>query len=185
MDKSERESRKKWTPLIYQAQEICPWTGKIYTTTKHNNPDVTALRTHYIHNKHNCSVLALSHCPFSRFFHIHICCPCARLTWSPPRWTQGVGPKPKMGIYEATSALSETNARVGQDGVVLVACGRDPALRRGGGGTNTERKDICSLSFNRAVRGNSFFAQRLVYLCWKEAQKHISYSSGNDKHPSV
>lgn len=70
-----------------------------------------------------------------------------------------------MGIYEATSALSETNARVGQDGVVLVACGRDPAPRRGGGGTNTERKDICSLSFNRAVRGSSFFAPRLVYLC--------------------
>lgn len=83
MDKSERESRKKiWTPLIYQEQEICPWMGKIYTTTKHNNPDVTALRTHYIHNKHNCSVLALSHCPFSRFFpclpstfvvHVHGC----------------------------------------------------------------------------------------------------------------
>lgn len=70
-----------------------------------------------------------------------------------------------MGIYEPTSALPETNASVGQDCVVLATCGGDPALRRGGGGTNSERKDIYSLSFDRAVRGSSFFARRQVYLC--------------------
>lgn len=96
---------------------------------------------------------------------VHICCPCARLPESPQRRTQGAGAKPKVGICEATSALSETNWGAGQDCVVLVACGRDPAARRGGGGTNTERKDICSRSLNTAARGSSFFAQRLVYLC--------------------
>lgn len=45
-----------------------------------------------------------------------------------------------MGIYEPTSALPDTNASVGQDCVVLDTCGGDPAPRRGGGGTNTERK---------------------------------------------
>ncbi len=142
----------------------------------------------YFHNKHKSTITGLSRCPFSRFFPlvaIHICRPCARLPGGPPCWTQGVGLKPKMGIYQPTSALPEKNASVGQDCVVLVTCGGDSTLRRGGGGTSTERKDIYSLSFNRAVRGSSFFAQGQVYLCWKETQKHISYSSGNDKHPST
>lgn len=60
--------------------------------------------------------------------------------WGPPCLTHDFGPEPKMGIYEATSALPDRNTSAGQDCVVLATCGGDPALRRGGGGTNTEQK---------------------------------------------
>lgn len=179
MDKSERESQKKMNSPHLSGAGNLPMDGK--NIWCHSIQDTLHPQTQLL----GCGFISL---PFFQTFPlvaIHICFPCARLPVSPTCWTQGVGPKPKMRIYEATSALSETNARVGQDCVVLVACGRDPAPRRGGGGTNTERKDICSLSYNGAVRGSSFFAQRLVYLCWKEAQKHISSSSGDDKHPSM
>lgn len=139
------------------------------------------------HNKHKCSVMGLS-LPFLQVFPLlalHICCLCARLPVDPPCWTHGVGPEPKLGIYEPTSALPETSASVGQDCVVLATCGGDQALRRGGGGTNTERKDIYSLFFNGEVRGSSYAAQRQMYLCWKETQKLISYSSHYDKHLSM
>lgn len=141
----------------------------------------------YFHHKLMCSNGLIS-LPLLQVFTplaIHICHQWARLPGGPPCWTHGVGPEPKMGIYEPTSALPDTNASVGQDCVVLATCGGDPALRRGGGGRNTEQKDIYSLIFKRAVRGSSSFAQRQVYLCWKETQKHISYSSCNDKHPSM
>lgn len=161
---------------------------KIYYNTKHNNSNVRALRTKLLPQQTQVLGNGLISLPFLQVFPllaIHICCPCARLPVGPPCWTHSVGPEPKMGIYEPTSALPETSASVGQDCVVLATCGGDQALRRGGGGTNTERKDIYSLFFNREVRRSSYFAQRQMYLCWKETQKRISYSSHYDKHPSM
>lgn len=131
---------------------------KIYTHTKHNNPHVTALRTQLLPQQTQVLRRGLISLPLFQVFPppaIHICRPCARLPGGHPCWTQGVGPEPKMGIYQPTSALPEINASVGQDCVVLVTCGGDPTPRRGGGGTNSKRKDIYSLSFNRAVRGSS------------------------------
>lgn len=77
-----------------------------------------------------------------------------------------------MGIYKPTSALPDTNASLGQDCVVLATCGGDPALRKGGGGTNAEKKDIYSLVFKRAVRGISSF--RPEAKCIYVERKHKS-----------
>lgn len=142
------EGGKIIIPFLYQQQEIWLWMRKIYNT-KHNNPNVRALRTKLLPQQTQVLGNGLILLPFLQVFPllaIHICCPCARLPVDPPCWTHGVGPDPKMGIYEPTSALPETGASVGQDCVVLATCGGDQALRRGGGGTNTERKEIYSLS---------------------------------------
>lgn len=41
------------------------------------------------------------------------------------------------------------------------------------------------LFFYRAVRRSCSFAHRQVYLCWKESEECISFSSCDDKHPFV
>lgn len=85
------------------------------------------------------SHMALSLCPFSRFsplLAIHICHQRARLPGAQPCSTHGLGPKPEMGIYEATSAHLGRNKSIRQDCVVLATCGGDPAQRRG---TNTKQ----------------------------------------------
>lgn len=169
----EGKTKKNVLSFAYLEQEICPWMGKIYTTTKHNNPNVRELRTQLLPQQTQVLRWPYLSAPSPGFplLAIRICQPCARLPGGPPCWTQGVGIEPKMGIYEPTSVLTDINASTGQDCVVLATCGEDPALReRDGGGTNTEQKDIYSLVFNKALRGSSSFAHRQVYLCWKETQ---------------
>lgn len=87
-----------------------PMVRKIYTTTKSNNPNVRALRAQLLPQQTWVLRWPYRSAPFSRFFPllaIHICHPCARLPGGPPCWTHGVGPEPKMGIYELTSALTD------------------------------------------------------------------------------
>lgn len=110
MDKSERGEKKKCFPFVYLEQEICPWIGK-YTPLL----NTTILMSEYwghILLPQQTRVLRWPYlsAPFSRFFPplaIHICHPCARLPGGSPCWTHGVGPEPKMGIYEPTSALTD------------------------------------------------------------------------------
>lgn len=94
--------------------------------------------------------VALSLQPILRAFsppacHPHLSSVCTT-AWGPPCSTHGLGLEPKMGIYEATSALPDRTTSIGQDCVVLATCSGAPAPRRSGGGTNTEQ-GISVLSF--------------------------------------
>lgn len=110
MDKSVKGEKKKCFPFVYLEQEICPWLGK-YTPLL--NPTILMSEYwghNYFNNKHGCSdgLIFLPRSPgFFPPLAIHICHPCARLPGGSLCWTHGVGPEPKMGIYEPTSALTD------------------------------------------------------------------------------